>query len=135
SDEARWGEPLRDGVERTLRGDLAARLGDERVLRAPSEGARPSDLVVDVEVRRFEAVAPSGAPPSVELEATWTVREAGSGRVLAESSSAYAWRPKRSCSRAVLCAVMAASASGVHERPAASSTRLACDTGDAISSS
>ena len=86
-DEARWGEPLREGLERTLRGDLASQLSPERVRHAPSEGARPTDLVVDIEVRRFEPVASPGATPTVEFEAAWTVREAGSGRVVAAHTS------------------------------------------------
>jgi len=73
ADEDRWAEPLHDGVTRTLRADLATRLGLARVLAPPWETAAPPDVTLDVDVRRFERVA-SGA---VELEAAWSVHAGG----------------------------------------------------------
>ena len=70
-DYDRWGEPLKDGLVRTLRLDLEDQLGAERVITPPFEPDRPPPLVVDLEVRRFEFVAGQGAL----LDVVWTLRD------------------------------------------------------------
>jgi len=70
-DYNRWGEPLKDGLVRTLRHDLEGQLGAERVLTPPFEPDHPPPLVVDLEVRRFEFVAGQGAL----IDVVWTLRD------------------------------------------------------------
>jgi uncharacterized lipoprotein YmbA len=66
-----WGEPLRDGCPRTIEQDLAALLGGARVHHLPWTLAVPPDLVVAVEVRRFEPTAAG----KVELAASWSIHD------------------------------------------------------------
>jgi uncharacterized lipoprotein YmbA len=79
----RWGEPLKDGVARTLRRDLENELGVGHVVAAPFEPASRPPLIVDVQVRRFERVVDEGAV----LEATWTIRDGKSGTTLVTRDS------------------------------------------------
>jgi uncharacterized lipoprotein YmbA len=64
-----WAEPLRESFPRTVEQNLATLLGSSRVQRRPWGGAAPPDVVVLVEVRRFEKTSRG----SVELEARWTI--------------------------------------------------------------
>jgi len=79
----RWGEPLRDGIVRTLRLDLATELGSESVVADARHGAADVDLVVSVEVLRFERVSSVG----VEVAARWWVRDGRSGARLIDRES------------------------------------------------
>jgi uncharacterized lipoprotein YmbA len=64
----RWGEPLDQAFERTLREDLAARLAATGII-VQSRGTAPGyDLSVDV--MRFERIGTG----HVELQAAWTLR-------------------------------------------------------------
>jgi uncharacterized lipoprotein YmbA len=72
-----WAEPLRDSVPRTLERDLMTALGDGTVQRSPWTGAAPPEVAVSVEIRRFEKTSVR----TVELAASWTIREGGSGTV------------------------------------------------------
>jgi uncharacterized protein len=75
----RWGEPLANGIARTLRLDLAADLGRERVVARHGK----ADAVISIEVQRFERTASN----AIELWAHWWVREADSGAALADRES------------------------------------------------
>jgi uncharacterized protein len=74
----RWGEPLKDGFERTLRRDLSVLLGDGRVIESPWDAAHPPDLILDVDVRRFER----GSDGAAELEAGWSLHDGRTGAVV-----------------------------------------------------
>jgi uncharacterized lipoprotein YmbA len=83
-----WAEPLRDSFPRILTQNLATLLGSGRVQRlSRTEPSRP-DLVVSVEVRRFEKT--SGG--TVELTAHWTIRdgEGDTERLRRETRLSYA---------------------------------------------
>jgi uncharacterized lipoprotein YmbA len=66
-----WAEPLQDSFPRTIQQDLAALLGGGRVQRLPWTGPSPPNMVVSVEVRRFERTAAG----RVELAARWVIRD------------------------------------------------------------
>ena len=83
ADLDRWGEPLRDGFARTLRLDLATELGSEHAVAQARHGAGNVDLVISVDVVRFERVTSN----RVELAARWWVRDAHSGGRLLERES------------------------------------------------
>lgn len=51
----RWAEPLKNSIPRILAGNLAARLGDDRVSYAPQYASIKSDYRVFVDIRRLEA--------------------------------------------------------------------------------
>jgi len=78
-DYNRWGEPLKDGLVRTLRHDLEGQLGAERVVTPPFEPHSAPSLLVDLEVRHFEFVAGEGA----RLDVHWTIRDK-SGATIAQ---------------------------------------------------
>jgi uncharacterized protein len=81
-DSHRWGEPIKEGIERTLRRDLAVLLGAERVDEPPwAEG--PPSMVIEIELRRFERVGDD----QVELDATWVLRDGKSGKTLVARST------------------------------------------------
>ena len=50
----RWAEPLAEGIPRTLRENLAAQLGTERILYYPWNQKSGVDLQILVEILRFE---------------------------------------------------------------------------------
>jgi uncharacterized lipoprotein YmbA len=81
-----WAEPLRQSVPATLERDLAARLGGARVAKAPWTGTAPPDVVVSVELRRFERTSNR----TVELEAVWTIVGGGGGGVRARRDTRLA---------------------------------------------
>jgi uncharacterized lipoprotein YmbA len=76
-----WAEPLRDSLPRTLQRDLEALLGPGRIQRLPWTGPSPPEMVVSVELRRFERTA-SGR---VELEAHWAIAEGQAERLRRET--------------------------------------------------
>lgn len=76
---ARWAEPLREGVARTLRQDLATASGARQVALYPWPITTRVDLAVAVDILRFE---PDGHG-AVDLAARWTIRETAHGHVLA----------------------------------------------------
>jgi uncharacterized lipoprotein YmbA len=65
----RWAEPLADSVPRTIAGNLAALLPNDRVALFPWAGSRPVRYQVVIDVARFDG-ALGGA---VSLDATWRV--------------------------------------------------------------
>jgi uncharacterized lipoprotein YmbA len=70
-----WAEPLRDSIARTLGRNLAALLDSGGVQREPWTGPAPPDLVVSVEVRRFEKTSAG----QIELAARWTIDDRRGG--------------------------------------------------------
>ena len=75
---ARWAEPLRSGVVRALQQEILLASGARRVVLYPWTSAIPVDLVVAVDLLRFERNADGG----VELVARWSVRELNRGGAL-----------------------------------------------------
>jgi uncharacterized lipoprotein YmbA len=83
-----WAEPLRASFPRTVEQNLATLLGSSRVQHRPWTGPSPPDVVVSVEVRRFEKT--SGG--KVELAASWAIYD-GTGeteRLRRETRLSYA---------------------------------------------
>ena len=83
-----WAEPLRESFPRTVKQNLATLLGSSRVQNRPWTGPAPPEMVVSVEVRRFEKT--SGG--KVELAARWTIYD-GKGeteRLRRETRLSYA---------------------------------------------
>jgi uncharacterized protein len=66
---ARWGEPLKENIARTLAADLSRLLGSDNVSVYP-QGPDVKPYQVRVDVMRFESVPGD----SVTLDALWTVR-------------------------------------------------------------
>lgn len=83
---ARWAEPLREGIVRTLQQNLLAASGARSVTLYPWSTATTVDLAVVVDVVRFEPDERGDA----ELLARWSVREAPHGRVVAVRESRIA---------------------------------------------
>jgi hypothetical protein len=81
--DARWAEPLREGIVRILQQDILVASGARSVTRYPWSAASHVDLAVAVDVLRFEA----GEGEDAELVARWTVRELPHGRVVAVRDS------------------------------------------------
>lgn len=81
AEEDRWGEPLLDGFRRVLRQDLEELLDIDRIVPHPFDVRSPPQLVLAVDVRRFEAAG--SAARRAELVARWTLRTGREGRVLA----------------------------------------------------
>jgi uncharacterized lipoprotein YmbA len=75
-----WAEPLRESVPMTIERDLATLLGDGRVQRQPWTRSTPPDLVVSVEISRFERTSHR----TVELMALWTIADGRGGNVHVE---------------------------------------------------
>lgn len=80
---ARWAEPLRESIVRILQQDLLAASGARAVTRYPWLAASGVDVVVAVDVLRFEA----GEDREAELVARWSVRELAPARVVAVQES------------------------------------------------
>jgi uncharacterized lipoprotein YmbA len=70
-----WAEPLRDSVPRTIERDLGAMMGEGRVARLPWTASQPAELVVSIELLRFEKTTRQ----TVELEATWMIADGRDG--------------------------------------------------------
>jgi uncharacterized lipoprotein YmbA len=78
TEQHQWAQPLRDNLTQTLREDLAARIGNERV--HPSGRRRPGGPFLSLQVRvdQFELVERKQAA----LVATWQVTDGDSGQRL-----------------------------------------------------
>jgi uncharacterized lipoprotein YmbA len=72
----RWAEPLRTDFERTLAQNLTALTGIARVVLFPWFRGVPLDVVVEVDVLRFEPDVEGTA----QLDVRWRVRDPRSGR-------------------------------------------------------
>lgn len=84
SETERWAEPLDEAIARVLRGDLAYRLADWRILVLPPDFAEAAARV-DVTVSRFDV---SGADNAV-LAAQWRIVRERDGRELVLRQSDY----------------------------------------------
>lgn len=73
SDFNRWAEPLKVAFPRQLATELRQALGSTRVRLQGQEGADASDLRIDVDVLRFDAMLGDSAV----IEAVWTLRRKG----------------------------------------------------------
>jgi uncharacterized lipoprotein YmbA len=78
-----WAEPLRDSVPRAVQQNLATVLGRDRVQHLPWTGTSPPDLVVSVEVSRFEKTAGG----NVELSARWMICDGRGEKCLRRGTS------------------------------------------------
>lgn len=82
SEGNQWAEPLKDGIARTVQGDLAHLLADRRVMVLPARFT-DADAELYVEVSRFE-VTPAG---EAVVEAQWRiVRTSDRAEVVVERS-------------------------------------------------
>jgi len=86
----RWGEDLPRGISRTLASHLASRMPAHRVIVVPwPTGTHPEHLV-QVQVLRFEGVAPDdaqGGRGAAHLIATWEILGVGGTVVLARGTT------------------------------------------------
>lgn len=83
---ARWAEPLREGIVRTLRHDVFVASGARTVTPYPWSPSAAPDLAVVVDVLRFEPTEQGVA----DLFARWSVREVAHRRVLVARESRIA---------------------------------------------
>jgi uncharacterized lipoprotein YmbA len=67
----RWAEPLDSAFARILSEDLRSLIGNGHLVDAPWDSAHAPDVVVTLQLRRFERVG-----NRVELDADWQLREA-----------------------------------------------------------
>ncbi|HVN85817.1 MAG TPA: PqiC family protein [Candidatus Binatia bacterium] len=77
ADFDRWAEPLPTLFARTLGRDLSAGLGGARIVTYPWYRTTPLDVVVQVDVRCFEA----DTAGNVKLDACWNIRDTHTGSV------------------------------------------------------
>jgi uncharacterized lipoprotein YmbA len=116
-----WAEPLRASIARTITQNLTTLLGSDRVQRGPWTRSSPPDLIVSVEVRRFERALGG----KVELAARWTIHD-GSGqtkRLQRETLLSYAPAPTPSTQTAV--AAMSAAVAALSREIATGLRRVA----------
>jgi hypothetical protein len=76
----RWGEPLADGVPRTIAANLGVLLPNDRVALLPWAGMRAPQYQVLVDVARFDGTLGTGAL----LDANWRILGA-EGKTLREA--------------------------------------------------
>jgi uncharacterized protein len=100
----RWGEPLGDGIGRTLAGYLAAGAPFRAVDVAPWPLREEYDYLVQLHVVRFEGVAPAASDPAgpsaevpggAHLLVRWEILRQRDGAVLARGTTDYrpeGWR-------------------------------------------
>ncbi|MEI8393666.1 MAG: PqiC family protein [Rhodospirillaceae bacterium] len=103
SDNERWGETLRAGLQRVLTADLAARLGPGYWVGTGTGHGGTPDFEIPVDVGTFEQEA-SGR---VVLSAGWEVRSAGDEHLLTRKRTVYARVPVASSTEAVVDAMSA----------------------------
>jgi len=75
-----WAESLKNAIPRILADNLSRQLGLERVAAYPQHAGSDAGYHLTVDFQRFEA-----APRSVELDAIWTLRQAGSAPLTGRS--------------------------------------------------
>ena len=84
STNSRWAEPLGPGFTRVLAADLSARLGPQRVVRAPWYGTTHIDAVLEIEIDHFEPDTTSG---TARVVAHWTLKDPHGQRELRGGTS------------------------------------------------
>jgi uncharacterized lipoprotein YmbA len=72
AEQSRWAEPLKDGIERVVAGNLALLLGEAEVATASQGAAAAPSCRVLLDVQRFDSALGEAAT----LEVLWTVRAA-----------------------------------------------------------
>lgn len=75
-----WAESLKNAIPRILADNLSRQLGLERVAAYPQHAGSDADYHLTVDFQRFET-----APRSVELDAIWTLHQAGSAPLTGRS--------------------------------------------------
>jgi uncharacterized lipoprotein YmbA len=87
SDLDRWGEDLAEGINRRLAGQMALLAPNSRFDRAPWPVGAVPDQIVQLQILRFEGVAPEG--PAIaqvgeaHLLASWEIFRSGDNVLLA----------------------------------------------------
>lgn len=111
---ARWADPAPQLVQQLLVGTLAAGGGFATAVAAPSRV--PTDLLLDVEVRRFEAVYASvDAAPRVQVELQTSLVDTRRGVRLASFESRAEALAERNDRRAVVAAFEQAAGRAVQD--------------------
>jgi cholesterol transport system auxiliary component len=111
---ARWADPAPQMLQQLLVGALGADGGFATAVAAPSRV--PADLLLDVELRRFEAVYASvDAPPRVRVELQVNVVDPRRGARLASFGSAFEATAERNDRRAVVAAFEQATDAAVRD--------------------
>jgi uncharacterized lipoprotein YmbA len=84
----RWGESLRDGINRVVAANLAGVPPVQAVDVAPWPVRAPHTYIVQLHVARFEGVADSAATQGgIHLLATWDILRPGDGTVLVRGTT------------------------------------------------
>jgi uncharacterized lipoprotein YmbA len=78
AEQVRWAEPLKQGIARTVAGNIAKALNNARVVPQTQSAGVDPDFRVILEVQRFD----SELSQAVTLEVVWTVRRAKGGDAL-----------------------------------------------------
>lgn len=108
----RWSEPAPQMLQHRLVGALAADGRFAAVVAAPSR--MPADLLLDVELRRFEAVyPPDGGPPRVSVEWQVSLVDPRKARRVASFVASAAATAERNRRAAVIAAFERATAEAV----------------------
>ncbi len=90
SDYHRWGEELGRGINRMVATQLATRAPHHRVEAAPWPAGTAPDVLVQVDILRFEGVAegdPVTGGAEVHLLATWEILRPTDGAILARGTT------------------------------------------------
>jgi uncharacterized lipoprotein YmbA len=94
----RWGEPLGGGINRAVAGHLASRPAIRAVDVAPWPAREQYDYLVQLNVERFEGLAPedeAAAEGEVHMRVTWEILRQHDGVVLARGATDHretGWR-------------------------------------------
>jgi len=86
----RWGEDLARGVNRSLATHIVARSPEYRVESAPWPAGAQPEYLIQVQLLRFEGVAPEDPltrAGEAHLLATWEILRSGDGTVLAHGTT------------------------------------------------
>jgi len=87
----RWGEPLGAGINRVVARSLAAR-GFQDATVAPWPAAARYDYLIQLDIARFEGLAPEGPASTageVHMLASWEIIRQADGVVLARGTTDY----------------------------------------------
>ena len=71
----RWAAPLKSEISRLIADDLGRLLGSDRISVYPQSAGNDADLLVLVDIRRFDATVGEG----VTVEAVWRIRPMAGG--------------------------------------------------------
>jgi len=88
----RWGEPLTQGVNRTVAAHLAALRPDFRVEFAPWASRARHDWVIQLQILSFGGSVPDDATATTgeaRVHATWEIAPGGDGAVVARGTTEY----------------------------------------------